>query len=382
MQKLAYLAFTLLLCLGLTDFAPALDNVVLKRDNREVQVAGRIVVEAQDGGLALLARDGTIWTVQPEELVRRTADDLPFKPFSREEMARHLLKELPEGFDVHSTTRYLIFYNTSRAYASWCGSLFERLYMAFTNYWTRKGFELSTPEFPLVAIVFADKRSYTEFTRAELGEGAESIIGYFSLRTNRMTMHDLTGTEALTRFHNGRSTASQINRILARPEAHGIVATIVHEATHQIAFNCGLHTRLSDCPLWFSEGIAVYFETPDLGSSKGWRSIGALNRPRLARFRQYLTRRPADSLASLIRDDRRLRDPQQSLDAYAEAWALTYFLIRQRPEQYIAYLRTLSEKKPFVWDKPQARLEEFRQAFGDLKTLDAEFLRSLGRIRQ
>ena len=30
--------------------------------------------------------------------------------------------------------------------------------MAFTNYWTRKGFELAEPEFPLVAVVFADEQ--------------------------------------------------------------------------------------------------------------------------------------------------------------------------------------------------------------------------------
>jgi len=55
------------------------------------------------------------------------------------------------------------------------------------------------------------------------------------------------------------STGAQIKQILAQPDALQTVSTIVHEATHQIAFNCGLHTRLSDCPVWFSEGIAMYF---------------------------------------------------------------------------------------------------------------------------
>ena len=62
---------------------------------------------------------------------------------------------------------------------------------------------------------------------------------------------------------------------MAQPEALRTVSTIVHEATHQIAFNCGLHTRLSDCPRWFSEGIAMYFETPDLRSAKGWNRASA-----------------------------------------------------------------------------------------------------------
>ena len=45
--------------------------------------------------------------------------------------------------------------------------------MAFTNDWARKGFELSEPEFPLVAVVFADRRSYEKFARPELGEAAD-----------------------------------------------------------------------------------------------------------------------------------------------------------------------------------------------------------------
>ena len=164
-----------------------------------------------------------------------------------------------------------------------------------------------------------------------------------------MTMYDLTGVESQGRGPGRNRTAAQINQILAQPDALRTVATIVHEATHQIAFNCGLHTRLSDCPLWFSEGIAEYFETPDLRSAKGWSGIGKdVNQPRLEQFQQYLAARPANSLETLLRDDTRFRDPKQSLDAYAEAWALTYFLIRQHPKEYVAYLAMLSKKKPLL----------------------------------
>ena len=212
-----------------------------------------------------------------------------------------------------------------------------------------------------------------------MGEAGESIIGYFGLTSNRMTMYDLTGVES--QGHGRIGTTAQINQILAQPEALRTVATIVHEATHQIAFNCGLHTRLSDCPRWFSEGIAMYFETPDLRSPKGWRGIGSVNRPRLEQFQQYLAARPANSLETLIRDDKRFTDPKRALDAYAEAWALTYFLIHQHPKEYVAYLRMLSAKKPLVQDGPERRLDEFRQAFGDLPKLDAEFLRYMARLR-
>ena len=57
---------------------------------------------------------------------------------------------------------------------------------------------------------------------------------------------------------------------------------------------------------------------------------GAVNQVRLAGFRDYLRRgRPADSLATPISADERIRDPNRASDAHAEAWALNYFLIRQ-----------------------------------------------------
>ncbi len=380
-NTICLVAALLVSCLGCGSQAFALEHVLLRREGKELQVDGRLLVKAQDGGLLILARDGVLWAITPDEQVKHAADKVPFEPLSRDELWARLKQKLPRGFDVHQTAHYMICHNTSRAYAQWCGSLFERLYMAFTNYWSRKGFELRRPEFPLVAVVFSDARSYGTFSRAELGEAAASIVGYYSLETNRMTMYDLTGIEAFARFQNQRNTTAQINRILARPEASHTVATIVHEATHQIAFNCGLHARYSDCPRWFSEGIAVYFETPDLSSSKGWRNIGGVNRPRLTRFRLYLRHRPADSLVTLIRDSKRFTDSQQSLDAYAETWALTYFLIRQRPKQYIEYLKLLSEKKPLVWDTPERRVKEFTDVFGDLKRLDFEFLRYIQRVR-
>ncbi len=358
-----------------------MDEVVFRRDGKQTTVHGRIVVTAQDGGILLKARDGILWAIPPNEQVATAESEQPFVPLTRQQLARQLLADLPEGFELHETANYLIFYDTSKSYAQWCGSLFERLYMAFTNYWSRRGFDLAEPEFPLVAIVFADRTAYRSFSQPELGAAAESIIGYFSLRTNRMTMYDLTGAERYSRRIDRRPSAAQINRILARPDAAITVATIVHEATHQIAFNCGLHQRFSDCPLWFSEGIALFFETPDLGSSRGWRTVGAVNRPRLERFRQYLRERPADSLETLIRRDDRLRDTTTSLDAYAEAWALTYFLNRQHPKQYLAYLEMLSRKKPLIWDEPRTRLAEFKSAFGeDLKAFDEEFVRYMRKV--
>lgn len=369
-------ALALLLATGRA--AAALDYVTVKQGESEIEVAGKVQVEAEDGGVLLLARDGVLWPVPKEELVSRRSDDQPFTPLSRAEIGKKLLAELPDGFKIHSTKHYLICYNTSPAYASWVGALFERLLGSFTNYWNRRGFELHEPEFPLVAIVFDRQSDYAAYSRQELGEGgANSIIGYYSLRTNRVIMYDLTGVEEVAANGKGaKSSAARINQILSQPKAERTVATIVHEATHQIAFNSGLQVRYADIPFWVSEGIAIYFETPDLQSTKGWRNIGGVNRVNLFNFRKSLGDRSPDGLKLLLTDDARFRDPATMSAAYAESWALNYFLLRTRGDQYVAYLKKMSEQTPLIPVSPEERLKDFTTTFGaDLQTLDAEFLR-------
>jgi hypothetical protein len=364
--------------------APAwgLEHVTFRQNDADKHVSGKLLIEAQDGGLLLIGSDGTMYAVQPDELVKRSHDDVPFVPLDAAALGKQLLATLPDGFEVHTTAHYVICHNTSRAYAEWCGALYERLFRAFTNFWSRKGFDLHDPEFPLVAIVFANREDYLRHARLELGASADAIVGYYNMQTNRITMYDLTGVESLRQPGGARSSAAQINFMLAQPDAENTVATIIHEATHQIAFNSGLQTRFADIPLWVSEGIAVYFETPDLQSTKGWKTIGAVNQPRLSQFRQYQATRPPNSLRSLIVDDQRMRDSRRALDAYAEAWALNYFLLRQKPKEFLAYLKTLSAKPAMQPDEPEKRLEEFQNAFGkDLNKFDAEFVRNLQKVR-
>jgi Protein of unknown function (DUF1570) len=355
----------------------ALDYVSIRKGETRKELAGKVEVEAVDGGVLLLAPDGVLWPLAKEAILSRRSDDKPFAPLARDALAKQLTSELPAGFKIHKTKNYLICYNTSLAYAQWVGALFERLNEAFYNYWTRKGAVLHEPQFPLVALVFDSKALYVQHARAELGDTTSTIIGYYSLQSNRMTMYDLSGVEELGGGGDRRS-AARINQVLSQPGAERTVATIVHEATHQLAFNSGLQVRFADIPFWVSEGIAIYFETPDLESTKGWRSIGGVNRVNLNNFRKYQQERPAGSLELLLVGDKRFRDPATATDAYAEAWALNYFLLRSptRGEAYVKYLKALAEQTPLVDVEPADRIKQFKQFFGeDLSALEADFLR-------
>jgi hypothetical protein len=350
-------------------------------------IDGRVVQEAADGGLLLEGEDGVLWLVDGSELISRSELTSPFAPLEHEEMADRLLSELPAGFRANITPHYVVCYNTSRAYAQWTSSLLERLYKAFTNYWQNQGLELREPEFPLAVVVFDDRRMYDQASRTDLPNGtgvltsAGGIVGFYSLRSNRINMFDLTGAEAVRDADDHRGSMREINQMLSQPAAVPLVSTIVHEATHQIAFNCGLLQRFAELPLWLCEGMAVYFEAPDLSSTRGWRGIGKVNYGRLSTFRKNIPNWREGSLEELIGTDDRFRNPRTAIDAYADAWALNYYLIRYEPDSYSAYLKALAKKKPLVEEDRAQRIADFRKHFGDLSRLQRAFLKQMTRVK-
>ena len=377
------LCVCLVVCLAPAFALPvcALDHVTLLRDGVPLQLRGRIVAQSPSGETAFLTEDQVLWVAAADEVASRRRDAEPFVPLDNDAIAARLLAEMPAGFRIHKTAHYVVCYNTTPAYAQWCGALYERLYRGYFSFWKHQGLELAEPAWPLVALVFDDRSSYARYARTELGDATRSIIGYYSLHTNRVTMYDLTGFDGGGEVRTATS-AAHVNQILSQPAAERTVATIVHEATHQLVYNSGLMQRYAAVPLWLSEGLAVYFETPDLGSTHGWREIGAVSSVSLAAFRESLAARAADSLESLLGDDARLRDPRQAAVAYGEAWALTYYLIRSRREDFLAYLNALSQLPPLQPVSADERFALFRSHFGrDVAALDGELIRYTLRIR-
>lgn len=346
------------------------------RQKRNREITARILVEAQDGGLLLQGVDGRIWQVPPDRLQQRKKVDKPFTALTGEELGRQVVQEMGPGFQSLVSERYVLCTNASEPYALWCGTLLERLATAFRAYWKQREFATVVPPFPLVAIIFQRQTQFAEFATADAGPDVATVPGYFSIPTNRIVLRDLTES---SRGQPVRS-AEEIEQRLGNAQYN--VATMIHEATHQIAFNCGLHTRMADNPLWLTEGMATFFETPDLRSKTGWNTAGKINRPRLQRFKEYLAQRRAkDSLESLVRNDTRFIAADTAEDAYSESWALTYFLIRKEASDYVKYLTRISQKEPLELATVDQRLAEFQAAFGEPGRLDAEFLRYIKTLR-
>jgi hypothetical protein len=315
-----------------------------------------VLVEARDGGLMLLAEDGRIWSLQPEQILERSSDDRSLVPIDADAMERRMLNELPERFRVYRTANYLIFHDTRESYVRQVAQLFERLHRGFFTYWRNQGWRLPEPRFPLVAMVLSDRQDFVDHASQEIGETAEVVIGYYHLETNRMTTFNV-------------------------PNLERNIATIIHEATHQLAYNCGIQRRFADNPMWVSEGLAMFFESPDFSNPRGWRSIGLPNQVNLMRWRKYLPKRPEESLSTLIADDVRFRSSATAEAAYAEAWALTYFLIKTRRDAYVDYLKRLSECQPLAEKTKRERIEMFEAHFGDLAEIDRQLVAYIQNLR-
>jgi hypothetical protein len=336
-----------------------------------------VLVEAADGGMLVELADERYELLQPESIVaREPLTDSPTEETPRE-LGQRILAELPAGFDVHVTKHYVICFNTSRDYARWSGALFERLHEAFGNFWSRAGLDIDDPPRPLVIVIFADRGSYEAHAARDLGAATDRVVGFYNMLSNRVTTFDLTGTDGVPR-PGGRPMGGAALEILSSPAAVGLVSTLVHEATHQMAFNCGMHRRLAPVPLWVSEGIATYFETPDLENARGWRGIGTVNRPRLDHF---LAAHRAGDVAALVAADDRFRGADGALDAYATAWALTRHLVETRKPQFVAYLRTQAAKQPLAEDSPAQRLRDFEDAFGaSPAAIEDEVVKAMARL--
>lgn len=356
------------------------DEITVVRNGQTTELSGDIVVEGNDDSLLFRGRDGQLLILKPDEIQSKKIGDSDVEPLSRKELGDKMLNELPPDFKIYQAGQFVIAYQTEKAYARWVGGLYTRLFRGFNTYWTKKKkFKLEKPEYPLGVIIFASRAQYCEFVHRELGIDAGTMVAYYNLMTNRVAMYDLTAGQS--GGNRGTDDDRQITQVLSQPAAIPMVATVIHEGTHQLIFNTGMQVRFSDTPLWINEGLAMFFETPDLTSSTGWRAIGNVNPMRLNHLRANLELRDPDSLRKMLSSDDIFRDPATKLLAYSEAWAFNYFLLNEHSDDFIEYLKHMSQKVPQQFDGPEKRLQEFKQFLGeDLDALDREFIQYVRRL--
>lgn len=357
------------------------DDVVFKYNGKTKDVTGNVLAKDSLGTILLEGRDGARYFIPRSDQIEWEKSPGKVAPFNKQQLRKYLEKQLGGRYRFEATGNYMIAYTCDPEYAREAGRLFHRALSIFTNYFRRAGFDIKNPEQPMIAIISGSREEYLELVREDLGPLASQTAGVYVPNSNRMYMFNAIGGKTgamLRQFAQHNARGAQEALFLLREQN---ISVIIHEAVHQIAFNTGFHNRNSRHPLWMVEGMATFWESPDLDAKGGWSGKGRINRERLERFASILPTLDGAMLERLVTDDMMLRDGKTANDGYALSWALTYYLAKTKTQSYFKYIRLLNARPPLTEVNADGRLNDFRKAFGkNPEDLIPEFRRYMSMI--
>jgi hypothetical protein len=338
--------------------SPSGDMIELTLKGRRIEGTA---VAWSETDVHLLGRDGRLWEVAPNEATDFKKTSSLFHGYSPSEFRAVLLREFGNTYEVSGTGHYVVIHPKDQR-DKWA-QRFEDLYRSFVHYFSVRGLQPATPPFPLVGIVCRNQAEFARATAKAKGSPAPNgVLGYYDPETNQITLYDMGGHSEADWQENA--------------------AVIIHEATHQIAFNTGIHSRYCPPPKLLGEGLATLFEAPGVYDPHNHtQPADRVNRGRLKAFqRDVAPRHRPEWLAAIVASDEMFRvDPHV---AYAEAWALSYFLVETEPRKYVEYLRRTAARPPFQDYTASQRKADFTAIFGcDWRMLEAKFLRFMGGVK-
>jgi hypothetical protein len=297
----------------------------------------------------MLRNDGWLAQFPRNQVIQHRLLDRNFQPAVAHEMSKALLNEIGGSYQTAVAGPFLIV-APGNSIPLW-SDRFLQLYNGFRSFCSTRQIPLREPSFLMPAIVFRTREEFEQYAQRYNNPVSPSTLGYYSLLSNRIVLYDLPNSDATSTFY---STAS----------------TLIHEATHQTAYNTGIHDRLSEQPLWVVEGLAMLFEAPGIYDSDRYpRREMRINKLRRDSFKHYFPdeRSLTEVLPLLITDDKFFEhDPDR---AYCLAWALTFYLSEKSVASYASLLRQVSSRGSGSVYPANERFQNFEQQFGDLNLL-------------
>ena len=320
------------------DIRPGAGRTVLLADPNGKPVVGRIYIEGNNRYVVLMP-NGTLVSVTKREAA---ITDRPFKVQSQQDIQKSLLRGAFKGFNIKRTKHYLYVYKCSAKYATATSRILETMYPRVLNVFKKLDLDIHEPEFPLVVLIFGDRKSFEKFKHIP------NAAAYYSPTMNYIVMHedpDLTATAPQWALKHS-------------------IGTIAHEGMHQILFNIGVQQRLSRWPYWISEGLPEYCAPTETGKRIRWRGLGLVHNTRmwelLDQRKDAKTETDWLPLKKTVEAEKGL-----SLHGYATAWATVYAMAKSRKtkDKFAACLKELSQMGPL--EKSPEPGYYFRKYFGD-----------------
>lgn len=251
MRILFSFAFVVILSAASSDLFAAKPKLLeFKLDGETVQ--GKMIAHNQNL-CWLMERDGNLRQIELRNVTEFRTLSNGFRRMKVAELRKQLRREFKKPYEIKSTQHYVVC--ATQGKAKQYAQLFETIYRTFIVHMSARGFRISKPDFLLVAIVFPNFKSFREYSRKVGVRAFPGLKGYYLPMTNRVALYDDGNEDVAYEFHPlPRRSLHWYARIKGN-----LKETLIHEATHQVAFNVGLHSRIGESPVWVVEGLAIIF---------------------------------------------------------------------------------------------------------------------------
>ncbi len=296
--------------------------------------------------VAMLSLDGRLNFIPAKSQSELEVVSDTFQPYSVQQLRASLWDQFHERYDVSTTEHYVVVHPWGDA-KIWARP-FEDFHAAFVEYFGNNGVELREPTVPMIALVLRSRNDFDRSLINEVDVRDSRIGGFYSRISNRITTYDPAG---VIRVGDDKWMYS------AWP--------VIHEATHQSAFNTGLHNRFAPPPVWLSEGLATMFEARAFERPADFSRPGnRFNRRRLQSLRKYLNTDDLHAgLVNMVANDKLFSSHPEL--AYSLSWGLSFYLAETQREEYFRFLERDGKRPNFTPYPQQERLQDFANAFGD-----------------
>lgn len=340
------------------------------------------------------------------KLQARMEKSLPESPKVEAYMRRHVTKK---GMKILKSKHYVLLHDTpdverGKSRAEERLELLERVYDSFMLKFFSQGVKLKIPKYRMMVVLFKDRDDFLAYSK-KLGPDNESLAGFWHTQTNLAVFFDQAESSRFKEVRDlerrmasqredairNRKRISNVNQIVRIADALDLILkmaredadieVVSHEATHQLAGNTGLFPRHVRVPSWIHEGLATYFESPEDAS---WGGVGAVNSDRLRKYRVLASDTEHSNVKFIVGDQifRYAGDLNQTLHGYAQAWALTHFLVERHFDEYMAFCQRLGEMPPDIILSPDVLTSIFEEVCeSELDSLNSEWHRYMKSLK-
>lgn len=286
-------------------------------------------------------------------------------------------QSLTSGMGLHlqvtQSQYFCLLTGEDQASASATGRFLDQVHNRFFESFCQAGFSPRPTSEKLVAVCFDSYQQMDSYGRQADGTDSSWMDGYYSYHTNRVAFVRSGGGAA----HAGVPAKSGSGRAALYSDGsygygcEGInIRTTTHELAHQLAFNSGLQRRDVTYPFWLTEGLATNFEA-DSPTSLGLNQTQSRYLSRLADAKAGGRLIPLDRLLAMTEISGSA--DQATRDAYAQAWGLFHFLLRNHPAELRRYMADIAGS--WGHQSGDSLRRQFISTFGPLEPLEKEFLR-------